>query len=664
MIAPMLLLVLQQWNSPDALALVEQAIQRRRQSEAGLARYTSQARGVVLFQVQVGAGDDAPLQLIKADELAVEVYWEAPNRSKQTVKAWRERRFLPTDIQYHRDHLGVVTDDFGDVIRVGEGDEVRNVPHPLSPGGPEAYDYALGDSLTLASGAARLTVREVLVRPREPSLPRAAGTMFLDAGSADLVRFRFSFTGPAYLQAQLEDITVVLERALFDQRYWLPWRQEIEIRRRLSWLDFPFRTIIRGRWEIDDYDVAAAIIPGRLAGGPYGGLRSSSPDTGWAEPLDSAIARSGGNLARADLDRARTEVARLVTAAARAGQPPSRLALSSVSNLGRVNRVQGLALGAGATLRPGGGIVELRPRVGYGFSNRRLTGGAELSVQVSPVRLTFSATRETRDLSDWPAISGGLNSILAQEAGQDHGDWVLLDRLMAGLRWQPATLAIFAEAGVETSRSLGVSATPARGSYRPNPPLGDGSIWTGRLGFTSRWRSRAGRVFTLAATVEAGDLDRGYLRTTLETSARVPRGTSILEFQGRAGWSNGAVPAWRNFVLGGRGTLPGESFRAFGGSRMALARLEWRVPVTLPSPGLPGWVAAASGVTIAPFAAVGWSDEAPAGLPWTVTDGLRPVLGVASELLFNVLRLEAGWAPRAGRWSVILDASPSWWPVL
>ena len=90
----------------------------------------------MLFLAEIGPDPAAAPRLVKADELQVEVYWEAPNRSKQTVTAWRERRFLPTDIRYHRDHLGIVTGDFGDAIRLGEGDEVRDVVHPLSPVGP------------------------------------------------------------------------------------------------------------------------------------------------------------------------------------------------------------------------------------------------------------------------------------------------------------------------------------------------------------------------------------------------------------------------------------------------------------------------------------------------------------------------------------------------
>ncbi len=61
-----------------------------------------------------------------------------PATSKQVILGWRDGRWLPTDISYHRDHLGIVTNNFGDRIRVGEGDEVRDVVHPLAPEGPSA----------------------------------------------------------------------------------------------------------------------------------------------------------------------------------------------------------------------------------------------------------------------------------------------------------------------------------------------------------------------------------------------------------------------------------------------------------------------------------------------------------------------------------------------
>ena len=97
---------------------------------------------------------------------------------------------------------------------------------------------------------------------------------------------------------------------------------------------------------------------------------------------------------------------------------------------------------------------------------------------------------------------------------------------------------------------------------------------------------------------------------------------------------------------------------------MALGRVEWRIPLRLPGPRLGEFLNLGAGTTLAPFAAVGWSGAALEGLPWTETGGLRPVLGVASELLFNALRVEAGWSPRAGTVALLVDASPAWWPIL
>ena len=97
---------------------------------------------------------------------------------------------------------------------------------------------------------------------------------------------------------------------------------------------------------------------------------------------------------------------------------------------------------------------------------------------------------------------------------------------------------------------------------------------------------------------------------------------------------------------------------------MALGRVEWRFPLGLAGPRLGEFLNLGAGTTLAPFAALGWSGEPLEGLPWTGSGGVRPVLGVASELLFNALRVEAGWSPRAGKLALLVDASPAWWPIL
>ncbi|MCI0345584.1 MAG: hypothetical protein L0221_09105, partial [Chloroflexi bacterium] len=446
------------------------------QADTALRSWRTRAHGFVFFLAQIGNGLTGPPRLVKADELDVEVYWQVPGRSKQIILGWRDGRFLPTDIDYHRDHLGIVTNDFGDVIRIGEGDEVRDVPHPLSPAGLEAYEFALGDSLSIRSAAGEIRVRELRVRPRDFAAPLVVGSLYLDAASARVVRFRFSFTPAAYLDRQLEDISVVLENSLVEGRFWLPFRQEIEIRRRTSWLDFPARGIIRGRWEIGDYELGIALPPVVFAGADIGGLRRPQPDDPrWTVPLREAIAGAAPPLDRRDIQVLRAEVERIAGTRGLSGLPAGRLAVGSISDVVHVNRAQGLTLGLGGMLRLGTSRVRLRPRIGFGTADDRLTGGLAVEVGVGAAELTGFVARRVTDFSELRVISGLLNSFLAQEAGDDYGDYVRIDAAGVAVR-QPlgGLAAVSLELGVERSRSLEVRATPARGSFRPNPPLGAG----------------------------------------------------------------------------------------------------------------------------------------------------------------------------------------------
>src|SRR5438034_885436 len=252
----------QAWNSDAALALARRAVLRRggAVADSSLHDYKAQAHGFLFFLGAFGQGLADPPRLVKADQLELEVYWRAPASSKQRVIGWRDQAQLPTDINYHRDHLGIIQNNFGAALRLGEGDEVRDVPHPLSPAGPDIYDFALDDTTTIMLPEREVRVVPLRVRPRDFGLPRIVGTLYLDAETADSVRMAVNVTPRAYLDPELEDVSIVLDNALWERRYWLPYRQEIEIRRRATWLDVPVRGIIRARWEIDGYEIGRAHV--------------------------------------------------------------------------------------------------------------------------------------------------------------------------------------------------------------------------------------------------------------------------------------------------------------------------------------------------------------------------------------------------------------------
>ncbi len=655
-----------EWNSPAALALAERARDRRLidRPDTGLTSYQARARGFVLFLAQVGDPVAQPPRLVKADQLAVEVYWRSPSQSKQIIQAWRDGRWLPTDIRYHRDHLGIVTNDFGPRIVIGEGDEVRNVPHPLSAAGGSIYDYALGNSITVAIGAERIILQALDVRPKRATQPGVIGTLYVDTTSAAVVRFQFGFTPASYLDAELSDITVLLENALVEGQWWLPVRQDIEIRRRVSWLDFPAQSIIRARWAIGDYRFNATLSDTLFRGPPIGGLRQAV-DTGgpWSRPLAAEVDSEAPPVGADDLTRLRAELSQVAGGRMLERIRPARFGVDGLSDLAHINRVQGLTLGAGFAF--GSGTWRIRPRAAYGFDDDRLTGVVLLERHRGFGVTRMEVGRSLVDFSDLPAASRLINSFSAQIWGDDAGDYVRLDRLAVSHSQRLGfRAAVRAEAAMERSSSEGNHARPFNGSYRPNPALGAGTYEMVRLALERRPAPDLKRDWSGGLGLESGAGPTGYSRGTVTLGGHLPAGPGALAGSLFAAGGTAGLPAWRSFALGGRATLPGEEFRIWGGRLAVLARMEWRVELPAPAVPLGAYANTGNRFTLAPFIAAGWAGEAVAGVPWRPSPGIRPVAGVSAEFFLHLLRLEAGIGLKTGRVGFSLDISPGWWPVL
>ncbi|MBI1722810.1 MAG: hypothetical protein HYR48_02750, partial [Gemmatimonadetes bacterium] len=390
-------LAAQSWDSPAARALVDHAIARRTAAlaDTGLSDFSSRAHGFVFFLGQIGEGLAEPPRLIKADQLELEVYWRAPSHSKQRIIGWRDRRDLPTDINYHRDHLGIVLNNFADRIRLGEGDEVRDVPHPLAANGPELYEYALVDSLSIQLPDREIRVYELRVRPRDFRTPRIVGSIYLDVALGDLVKMTFNFTRSSYLDPQLEDIAVAIENSLWAGRFWLPLRQEIEIRRRATWLDFPARGIIRGRWEIDTYRFNQGLPDSLFRAGPE--IVAAPPQARDAFPWRDSIGEEIREIARParlqDFAAVRAEATAIAMGHALGGVRRAQLAGTSISDFVHVNRVEGLAFGVGGTLRAADEASELRLRVGAATATSLFSAAATLASRRGPHVWRLGATR-------------------------------------------------------------------------------------------------------------------------------------------------------------------------------------------------------------------------------------------------------------------------------
>ncbi|MGH7562637.1 MAG: hypothetical protein ACRENB_16645 [Gemmatimonadales bacterium] len=658
----------QEWNTPEARQLVRRAILLRESpaQDTALRHYRSRAHGFVFYLAQFGRGFPDPPRLAKADELEVEVYWEAPDRSKQRIVRWREGTFLPAVMRYHRDHLGIVPNNFGPRIRIGEGDEVRDAVHPLSLEGLDEYDFALGDTLTLRTGRGPIDVLAVQVRPRSFERPLVVGNLYLERTTAALVRFQFSFTPAAYRDSELEDISVILEQALLEGRWWLPFHQEIEIRRRASVFEFPARAIIRGRWDIEDYDFEVPFPEGLRSAPEFGGLETAQPDTGqWERPL-RASAEEAEPFDRQAFDEIKAAAEDLVSRRLLEGMPAGRIGTTAVSDLVRVNRVQGLAFGLGAAFRFHGGY-SIRANLGYGLSDHRLTAGFAFGISRGLTEWSIDARRTIRDFGDEPVVSGFVNSLLAQERGIDLGSYVLGEEAGLGFRRRlDARWTLDLAFRFERSTSVDTAATPVTRDYPPNPALGSGSIWLGRFGLTLAPRGALDRS-DLKATfgLEGGMGDAEYLRLTMRTDGQLPVPGGHLRLRTLGGWATRGLPRARSFAIGGRGTLPAERFRGYGGRYVAVTQFEYRIPVPVPAIGLGSFASTGRRAILAPMFGAGWAGGPIDGLQWGESHGILPVVGVAAEVLQQLIRIEAATRLRGRRDLLItVDISPEWWPIL
>jgi hypothetical protein len=653
----------QDWNSNAALALAERAIERRSRAavDTALRDYKAQAHGFLFFLGQFGEGLTEPPRLVKADQLELEVYWKAPQLSKQRIIGWRDRAELPTDINYHRDHLGIVQNNFGSAIRLGEGDEVRDVPHPLGAPGPELYDYALDDTTTIELPQRAVRVATLRVRPKDFSTAAIVGTLFVDLASAELVRMAFNFTPRAYLDPQIEDVSVVLDNALWEGRFWLPYRQEIEIRRRATWLDIPARGIIRGRWEIDGYVFNVGLAPSWFRGEEITAVPKAERDSfPWREPLTSAIQAIADPVRESDLEQVRAEVSRIAGRRVLTGLRRRRLGARGLSDLIRFNRVEGLAAGAGLVWRTPGDGFEVRALASYGFSDGSGKGGITIA---SADGLSLTLFRQVRDISDDRVIAPLLNSISAQEFGDDYGDYY---RTIGGQLSARFDIGLRAEWLIVVRRerlsSLPIRATPASGVFRPNPAVKEGDFNAGIL--TVRRRSEGFAVrrdMAGEATVEIGS-DYALMSGSAHWLIPLGAGTQRLLTRVQAGWGSEELPPHRAFVLGGRATLLGDEFREWGGRRAALIHVEYRAAVPF-FRLIAGPARTPGSITLAPYIAMGWADKPIAATPWRTTPGTRTTLGLGAEWL-GLFRIEAGYGVQSRHVRVAFDVTRDFWDIL
>ena len=663
------------WNDARSRALVERATERRalQLADTALVDYKATAHGYLTFLAQFGEGFTEPPKIVRADELGLEIYWRSPDLSKQRIMGRRDTLLLPTDIQYHRDHLGIIQNNFPSIIRLGDGDEVRDVPHPLSAPGLAEYDFAIRDSLEIRLGATTLHVYEVRVRPKDDKLPRAVGALYIDRDGGEVVRMALGFTRAALKDKTLDDVSIVLENGLIEGRFWLPRRQEIEIRRTASWMDYPARGIIRGRWEVCCYQVNIGIPPSYFAG----------PEIVLGMPAERAAFKFPGKILDSlppdvrtvsdqDVRRVQEEARALVRAQSLARPRRLMLSATSASDLVRFNRVEGLALGTGLDRRVGGGAV-LAGAARYGFSDHTWKGRASVGVRGgNGASASLFAERQYADVSDEAETSRALSSIAAQEFGSDFTD--PYDVRGAGLttRLPLGNLWLGFDAAYERHAPLSIHASPATGQFEPTTPaerLRERKLTLSLnrpMSLTFGGWEAAGRISGTGIFYrpDADIRNRFLFRPLLSLDLEKPLGKNriVLRTLGASAITDAQVPAQHLVYLGGPTTGPGYEFHQFAGKAGLSQRLELRTHLPFFAIPLGRYGKVPGELTLAPYVNT-LSISQPAAFK-TYNAGWFPSVGVGVISFFDIIRIDVARGLRRGRWTFSIDAGRDFWSVL
>jgi hypothetical protein len=454
-------------DSATAL-LIARARERHLQQDAAVHDY--QASLVTRLDASLGRGTFARLLPIAVEEQKSELSWQTPNDVKVVTVGRRFRTaFRNADINSSWTRPWFVPRFLGDSIRLLSGEDFpeRAAVHPLSPGAQGFYEYAINDSMTLALPGRTVRAIGVRVTPVRADASLIAGELWLDAQTAETVRLSFVFVGkrlwidsigPARRDTARADrddalvqnilrVSADLEYGLYDQRYWLPYRQAVTLDVELPWfknlvLPVHFITTFSDVRVNQNRPITFTVLPPDTT--KHGGRRRRGSVTtrcgdslavgeraeqladraregcitvgAWVGgrfevdvPKDSVLLAYGGwtdslsfDLSGADADRLdefRRDVLNTLERLpdSLTGQRRYGLAFDRFTDIWRYNRAEGTSLGLGYEWRPGVPFVSVLAKARYAFTDGRPQGSLALRRDGPGSRWEAVLFREMRD---------------------------------------------------------------------------------------------------------------------------------------------------------------------------------------------------------------------------------------------------------------------------
>ena len=251
-----------------------------------------------------------------ARETTSRVHWESPDDLRIEFLGARLASTLDDlDADLVFDRPWFIPRAVGDSIALlGGGFPEYPALHPLSESGPDFYRYALHDSVTI--NAPGRTVRALAIRvvPRTSGHSLIAGDIWIDGTTHEVVRMTFVFVGTrlwvdpddadfdqreADLANKVLSAEADLEYGLFENEFWLPYRQYIGLDVEIPWI-IDVRIPIRFITEFSEHEVNQNVpLPWAISWDEIN--KESSPDSvAPGESTQSVVRRHWG---RTDIER-------------------------------------------------------------------------------------------------------------------------------------------------------------------------------------------------------------------------------------------------------------------------------------------------------------------------------------------------------------------------
>jgi len=682
------------YRDPVARQLVERARETRERADRSISSYTGVVRQRSAVMLRLPLRD----RLLEREEMAARVHWSRDGETVVRLLASREQG--PDGVEAGGFDTNTIFDPSGDRVyfvlagSIGDSEEMW-IAHPLAANAEDHYRYASGDTMTVRLPDQRvIRAVELHVIPRRPSfhyltaalwiepesgalvqavyrparsLDFARDTAFIDADDLDALDKVPGFLKPFEIDFE----NVVVQYSLWGLRHWLPRLMRVEGYFRAGSMRVPFSQELSYQMESvsDAPDAAPTPTAAELAraegdsliqvvGEEQNGRRRTTilrpkddsrlirseelPPPIWDESPEFA---SESEL-EALVDKLKVSVPRGTI------REPVSYGVqwgTDAPDLIRFNRVEGLSMGARATVRYA--EREARATVRLGIADLRPNLELAASQPAAGRAVTASVYHQLASVDGTGQALGMGNSAGALLFGRDYGEYYRATG--ARLTVAPAARdrqwyrwSLFAERQRGAERGTTWSLARLLGSehaFRPNLAADDADLLGASLALSPWWgRDPLAPQAGVEYLAEAATGDHRFVRSRVTGRTILPLGRRHrFGLEAAAGESWGTTPVQYHWFLGGPETLRGYGGSAAAGPTFARGRAEL-------ARGTP-----TGAITL--FADAGWAGERSA----FATDDVLVAAGVGTSLLDGLLRLdlarslthEKGW-----RLELYLDA--------